>query len=545
MTHSKLRSIPFASATSRLVSCETTVTLRAPHPTPCRIPYQASMQALWGRCCRSLLPALLPVLLLVMAALLAPPVLSQEEAAVLDDAAVDAFDQRFTGATLRFDYFHSGTAEQEAISLDALRVEGPWPGSRHQLIDNTGLGKYLFEVRDLKTQEVLWSRGFASIYGEWETTVEARRQWRTFHESQRFPEPRAPVQLALRKRVPEGGFMEIASLTVDPGHRSVNRSPLPTLQEGRVEVWSLQQTGPTEDKLDLLILGDGYTAEDLAELWQHAEAATEALFAVEPFRTHRQRFNVRVVAAASRDRGITNPRAGEWKNTALGLSYDSFGSERYVLTLENRRLRELAALAPYDALLLLANSQKYGGGGIYNLWTTAAAKSGQADYLVAHEMGHSFAGLGDEYYTSSVAYEDFTAPGSEPWEPNITALLDPEALKWKDLVAADTPLPTPWDQETYDAVSRDFQQRRGELRAGGADEAAMEAYFAEVKATTEPMLQGEPHYGSIGAFEGAGYQAKGLYRPAADCIMFTRNPDFFCPVCARGVEAVIDLYAAP
>ncbi|MCH9647529.1 MAG: IgA Peptidase M64 [Deltaproteobacteria bacterium] len=453
--------------------------------------------------------------------------------------APTTFDTHFTGTTLRFDYFHSGTAGEEHISLDRLRQEGDWPGSRTRMIDDTQLGKYLFEVLDADSGTLLYSRGFASIYGEWETTGEARGgSWRTFHESQRFPEPRKPVRLVLKKRDAEGGFVEFFSTSMDPNDRGIDRSALTTAGTP----WTVFETGPPAKRVDLLILGDGYGSGEQETFHQRVKHLTAQLFASEPFKSHRGDFNVRAVDVVSQDSGITDPRTKTWHQTALGLSYDAFGSERYVLTEQNRAIREVAALAPYDALILLANNEKYGGGGIFNLWTTAAAGSGQADYLVVHEFGHSFAGLADEYYTSPVSYEDFNAPGVEPWEPNITALLDPKAVKWGDLVPSETPLPTPWSQAEYDVISRAFQAERQELRSSGASEERMNRYFAEVKKRTEPLLAGEKYAPNVGAFEGAGYQAKGLYRSSVDCIMFTRNPEHFCPVCSRAIEKVIALY---
>jgi hypothetical protein len=455
-------------------------------------------------------------------------------------AAAGDFDQRFTGRTLRFDYHHSGTSTAEHVGLDRLRLEGEWPGSRTRLLDDTGLGKYRFRVVDPASGETLYSRGFASIYGEWETTGEARDGvWRTYHESQRFPEPRAPVRLVLEKRLPDGWMREIYSAIADPAAATVDRSPVP--DRGKVEV--LFENGPPAVKVDLLVLGDGYTAAERGKFLDDARRLTGALFDTEPFERRRGDFNVRALAVAAAEPGITDPTTGTWRGNPLGLAYGALGSERYVLTFANRELREAAAGAPYDALILLANSRKYGGGGIHGLWTTAAAGSGQAAYLVVHEFGHSFAGLGDEYYTSPVSYEGFTPGGSEPWEPNVTALLDPAELKWRDLVGDGTPLPTPWHQERFDAASHAYQERREALRAAGAPEEEMEALFAEIKAATEPMLRSEEHWGEVGAFEGAGYQARGLYRPYLDCIMFTRNPDWFCPVCARAIERVIDLYA--
>ncbi len=451
------------------------------------------------------------------------------------------FSETFTGQTLRFDYFHSGTAGEEHFSLDAIRLEGAWPGSRRRLIDDTNLGKYLFAVRDAKSGRLLYSRGFASIYGEWETTGEASAgNWRTFHESQRFPEPRLPVRLILKKRDDDGNFAQIFSIEVDPAHRSVERAVV--AQRGTLRELAIH--GPAHNHVDLLFLGDGYTASEESKFFADAERAMGYLFSRQPFARHRASFNVRAIHFPAAQSGITDPRAGRWRLSPLGLSYNAFDSERYVLTYENRALRDLAAQAPYDALILLANNDKYGGGGIFNLWTTAAIDSGQAAYLVVHEFGHTFAGLADEYYTSPVSYEEFTATGVEPWEPNITALADPAKLKWSHLMrpGARTPLPTPWNQELYDKTSLAFQAQRAKLRAAGASESEMDAYFAEVKRVTEPMLQGEPNAGLVGAFEGAGYQAKGLYRPAIDCLMFTRNPDHFCPVCSAAIERVIGLY---
>lgn len=449
------------------------------------------------------------------------------------------FEQSFTGQTMRFDYFHSGTAGEEHVGLDRFRLEGEWPGRRGGLVDSTGYGKYRFVVVAAGSGEELYSSGFSSIYGEWETTGEARGgAWRTLHESQRFPEPRLPVELVLEKRGADGGFHPFHREPFDPASRFVDRSPIPR----RGEVWAVLENGPPAKKVDLLVLGDGYAEEEIAQYHQDVRAVVDALFSFPPFSSRRGDFNVWAIDVASERSGVTRPRSGFWNSTPIGLAYNAFDSERYMLSFANRDLRELAALAPYDALILIANSDKYGGGGIYNLYSTAAAKSAQMPYLIVHEFGHAFAGLGDEYYTSQVSYEQFNADGVEPWEPNVTALLDPAKLKWRALVTPGLALPTPWRQSAYDEVSLAFQEVRGKLRAGGASETRMDEYFAEVAATTRPMLEAEAHHGEVGAFEGASYQAKGLYRPAVDCIMFSRNPDHYCPVCAAAVEATIDLH---
>ena len=454
--------------------------------------------------------------------------------------AQTSFDARFTGKTLRFDYFHSGTAKEEHVSLDQIRLEGDWPGSRVHLLDGTNLGKYLFEVVDPATNQTIWSRGFSSIYGEWETTGEAAAgTWRTIHESVRFPETRGKAQLVLKKRAADGSFREIYSTVIDPASRFVDRSPVSSAGK----VWPVFESGPPAVKVDLLILGDGYAATEMEKFHADAKRLTDALFNFEPFKKHRAAFNVWAIDLPSPASGVTDPRTNTWKKTSLGLAYNAFDSERYMLTFSDEAVREAAAQAPYDTLILLSNSRKYGGGGIFNLWNTAAVDSAESAYLVVHEFGHSFAGLGDEYYTSQVAYQDFNPPGTEPWEPNVTALLDPKNPKWGNLIAKNTPVPTPWDQDTYDKTMLGFEKRRRELREKNAPEEQMEALFEEVRRKTTPMLRGEKHFGKVGAFEGASYEAKGLYRPEVDCIMFSRNPKTFCDVCAGAIERVIRMYA--
>jgi hypothetical protein len=460
--------------------------------------------------------------------------------AVALSIATSDFDSTFTGRTLRFDYYHSGTAAEEHVSIDRVRLEGDWPGSRVHLVDATNLGKYLFAVVDAETNRTIYSRGFASIYGEWETIDEARKGvWRTFHESMRFPEPKGPVQLVLKKRADDGTFREIFSTLVDPASRFVNRSPVTP----RGTVWTLFENGPAARKVDLLVLGDGYTVREQKKFRDDVARLVGALFETEPFRSRRSDFNVRAIGVAAAESGISNPRKASWRDSPLGLSFNAFDSDRYVLTTANETLREIAAQAPYDTLIVVFNDRKYGGGGIFNLWATCSSDTEPAPYVFVHEFGHSFAGLADEYYTSQVAYESFTPPGVEPWEPNVTALLDPARLKWRDLVDPSVPVPTPWSQEAYDATSLQYEEKRSRLTREKAPEDAMEELFREVKQVTDPMLRAETYAGKVGAFEGAAYEAKGLYRPEVDCIMFTRNPTAFCKVCSRAIEKVIRIYA--
>ncbi len=450
-----------------------------------------------------------------------------------------AFDALFLDKTMRVDYFHTGANGRETIALDRVVSDGPWAGSRTHLLDDTNLGAYLFEVVDRRTNQAVYSRGFASIYGEWETTAEAAgRVSRTFHESLRFPWPKMPVQLTLKKRDARTGFHEIWSTTVDPDSRFVNRADI--RPEGRV--WTLVENGPASQKVDLLIIGEGYTEKEMPKFHGDVKRLVEAMFAIEPYRGRRPDFNVRAVDLPSSESGVNRPRSSDFRRTPISAEYNIFDSERYMLTFDNRRLRDVASAAPYDALEILVNERQYGGGGIFNDQATAAVDSRFADYVFIHEFGHHFAALGDEYYTSDVAYQTGGAEHPEPWEPNLTALHDPAHLKWRDLVEPGTPLPTPWDKEAFEQKSREFQKRRAEIRARNAPEAEMDALFLEEREWETEFLGSMKYSGKVGAFEGAGYEAKGLYRPEADCIMFTRDNVGFCRVCRRAIERVIDLY---
>lgn len=452
------------------------------------------------------------------------------------DAGV--FDRHFTDRTMRVDYFHTSRAGTRVVALDRVVDDGPWAGSRRRLLDDTNLGAYRVELVDLSTGAVLFSRGFASLYGEWDTTPESRTQWRTFHDSVRAPWPRRPVQVVIKRREADQSFRELWATTVDPESRFVNRShPRP---QGTLRV--LSETGPVSERVDLLFVAEGYTAAQTEQAVTDARRLLEALFREEPYASRRGDFNVRLVHVPSGEAGVHRPQAAEPRRTPVSVEYNVFDSERYMLTLDNRAMREVASVAPYDALVLLVNESHYGGGGVFNSHAAVAARNEFADYLFVHEFAHHFAALADEYYTSDVAYETGRSDRPEPWEPNITALKSPAALKWRDLVAEGTPLPTPWDKARFDARAKEYQARRRDLRARHAAETEMNALFREQQEWERAFFAAQPHAGTVGAFEGAGYETAGLYRPEHDCIMFSRNPVGFCRVCRRALSRVIDLH---
>ena len=451
------------------------------------------------------------------------------------------FDTYFVDKAMRVDYFHSGGIGTEIISLDRVVSDGSWPGSRTRLVDDLNLGKYFFEVIDQRTNQVIYSRGFSSIYGEWEITSEAKTSHRTFHESLRFPWPKAPVQVVLKVRKLENNFSELWSTVIDPDSRFVN--PVDRGSEG--EIWTLFEHGHPSDKVDLLVIGEGYAEAELPKFRADTKRLVEALFEEEPFKRRKSDFNVRALHLPSDESGVSRPRAMSFKRTPLSSEYNIFDSERYLLTYDNRTLRDAVSSVPYEFIEILINEEQYGGGGIFNFQATAAADTGFAEYVFIHEFGHHFAGLADEYYTSDVPYETGDDYLPEPWEPNVTALHDPKDLKWNDLVTPGTPIPTPWKKKTFEAVGREAQARRRAFRENGAPESEIDRLFREQQTHDVTLLSSLRHFGKVGAFEGASYRPTGLYRPEADCIMFTRNPVDFCAVCQKAIENVINQYSKP
>jgi hypothetical protein len=439
--------------------------------------------------------------------------------------------------TLRVDYYHTGNARTETFSLDrVVREPLPWPGNPARTVDDSNLGKYRFQVTDAASGKLLYSRGFCSIYGEWETTEEASKASRTFSESLRFPCPPGPVEILLEKRDARNAWTRIWTLSLDPSDKFVD----PALPPSPGALIALERHGDSPDKVDLLLLGDGYTAAQRGKFEADARRMLAELFAHSPFRERRQDFNVWGLCPPARESGISRPSLGQYRRSPLGTTYDAFDSERYVLTFENRAFRDIASFAPYEFVEILVNGETYGGGGIFGLYSTVAADNAAAPYIFVHEFGHHIAGLADEYYTSDVAYQS-SAARPEPWEPNATA--DPRNPKWKALLSPGAPLPTPWKKAEFEAYSHGIQRERRALRAEHKPESAMDALFAREKVFETKLLGQDAWSGQVGAFEGANYEATGYYRSQTDCIMFTRDDVPFCAACRAGISRVIDLYS--
>lgn len=441
-------------------------------------------------------------------------------------------------STVRVDYYHGGNAGLELYSLHQVVIEPlPWPGPAAKRLDTVGRGYFMAQVEDPESGEVLYSRGFSSVFQEWQQTAEARKMNRTFHESLRFPKPDKPVRLRIMKRNPEQAFVNAWSVDIDTDDMQVVRSHAPAT----APVIDIHVSGPPPDKVDLVILGDGYTVDEMDKFEADARRVSEVLLSYSPYRERANDFNIRGYAPPAAASGVNRPSNGTFRHSPSGLSYDAFGAERYMLAFDNLGMRRLLQHVPYEFIIVLGNSNTYGGGGIYGLYSTVAADSGSAAYLVVHEFGHHFAALADEYYTSAAVYED-TGERPEPWEPNVTALRDPAQLKWRHLVEDGTPLPTPWPKAEFEAFQVENQARRAALRAERRPEAEMDQLFAEELAWVNRLFAEYPQTNAlIGAFEGANYAAEGYYRPQMNCTMFTRH-DAFCRVCSDALEDIMDLY---
>lgn len=461
------------------------------------------------------------------------------------------FDRYFVDGTMRIDYTHTGDAKSESVELDQVYRYDTWAGSAVNLIDALNYGAYYHKIYDKASGELVYSRGFDSYFKEYQVSTPAiEGEVRQFHESAIVPFPKGTVDFVLEKRDPSGTMKEVFRTEIDP--KAAQSAP----KDPGVKVFASLESGDPKTRADIAIIGEGYTAEETPKFRDDLFRFTEIFFRAEPCKSNKDKFNVFGVLKPSEDSGIDEPRAGIDKNTAVGATFNSMGSERYVLTEKNKSLRDIAGHVPYDALYIMVNHSRYGGGGIYNFYCVYTSDNIHSAYLMVHEFGHSFFGLADEYYTSSTAYNDFYPQGYEPAEPNITALKDPNNVKWKRLLTDGTEVPTPWAKAAFDNVDFLWQQKRTEmndriaaLQKSGAPKEEVEKAKAEYDEKSlerdkkvQEYLEGSPFAGKVGAFEGAGYLSTGMYRPSINCIMFTRT-DYFCPVCQEAMRTVIDSYS--
>jgi hypothetical protein len=465
------------------------------------------------------------------------------------------FDNYFEDATMRVDYYHIGDSDSEIFTIDHIYKQGIWAGSRKNLMDKFNNGAYYYKVYDEKSGTLIFSKGFDSYFKEYQTSGKAHEGIkRTYHESALIPYPKSKIVLAVEKRDSQNKLKEISRTGIDPENISIIKDGL---FDESVEVTKSLFSGDPHSKLDVVIVAEGYTVQQRDKYLKGLNRFTEIFLKPEPYSSLKDNFNIYGVFKPSKESGVDEPRAGIYKSTTLNATFNSLGSERYLLTEDNKILRDLAAYVPYDAIYIMVNHHRYGGGGIYN-WNCTFTTDNQFDeYLFIHEFGHSFAGLADEYYTSGTAYDSFYKPDVEPVEPNITALMNKDNVKWMELLSEGIELPTPWEKADYDKMGAEWWEERQMLnaktselkRTGAPQEEILEAeqnYAKRDKEESDKVdnyLRSSKYWNKVGAFEGAGYMATGLYRPMIDCIMFSKGDKPFCKVCEKAIADVINHYA--
>lgn len=425
-------------------------------------------------------------------------------------AVAQDFDKYFEDATLRLDYIMAGNAEKQNVYLDEMFRTEHWAGRRVNLADIMLAGNGQLIVRDHASQQVIYTWTFSTLFQEWLQEDEAKNVDRAFEASYNIPYPKQPVDVTITLTDNRNRVTTTMTHTVDPADILIR--PLSSTGIPHRYVW---QGGDYAHAIDLAIVAEGYTEAEMDKFYADCQRAVEALFQWEPFKSLKQRFNVIAVASPSLQSGPSIPHKNIWHNTACNAHYDTFYSNRYLTSQSMHHIYDLLADVPFEHVMVLANTDNYGGGGIYNQLTFATSDHPTFAQVFVHEFGHSYGGLADEY-----AYDDMDTiwypEGVEPWEPNITTLTDFQS-KWADLMPKGTPVPTPLDKNVpdYRSIRKD-------------DKAAMDRLNACVQ--------------RVGVFEGAGYQTKGCYRPAQECRMKINEVRDFCPVCTRAIQRITNFY---
>ena len=403
------------------------------------------------------------------------------------------YETYFTPDRLRIDLTFAGDASYQKIFLEGLTKEGAWSGSKTNLIDPFRYGEYFMEVQT-PSGEAIYSKGFNTLFQEWRTTADALTTPQAFNSSYVIPFPKEKVVLKVFERIKATGLHnEIFSVTIDPADKLISHEVANNFKVSRI-----MYSGDPANKVDLLFIAEGYTAQQMEKFLADARRFADYMFTMPPYNRHKEDFNIWAVESISEESGTDIPHEGVWKKTVANSNFYTFRSDRYLTAQNQKTICQIATAAPYDALYVIVNNEKYGGGGIYNFYGLSASDCPWALEVFVHEFGHSFAGLGDEYYDSSTSYEEFYNIKIEPWEPNITTLVEFDK-KWKDMLPAGTAVPTAPLSDKKDNVT-------------------------------------------IGVYEGGGYMAKGIYRPVMDCRMKTNQAHGFCPVCQRAIEKMIEYY---
>ena len=402
------------------------------------------------------------------------------------------FADHFADKTLRVDYIFNGNASGQAICLNGLSALPTWAGRKHHLAELPLQGNGQIVMRNAASGKTIYTTSFSSLFQEWLETDEARNVTKGFENTFLLPYPLQPVEIEITLLDPRRNVRASMKHIVHPNDVLIE-------QKGNSHItphkYLLHNDSP-EKCIDVAILAEGYTLQEIQTFYEDADIACKSIFDHEPFKSMKKRFNVVAVASPSTDSGVSVPRLNEWKHTAFGSHFSTFYSDRYLTTSRVKAIHDALAGIPYEHIIILANTEEYGGGGIYNSYTLTTAHHPMFRPVVVHEFGHSCCGLADEYFYDNDVMTDTYPLDIEPWEQNISTQVD-FAAKWKDMLSENTPVPTPAE------VSENYP---------------------------------------TGVYEGGGYSAKGIFRPAENCRMRTNEYPAFCPVCQRALRRIIEFY---
>jgi len=401
------------------------------------------------------------------------------------------FDKYFIDKVLRFDFMLAGNNQKTLVYPVGMKEEPFWAGSNTNLINPFNSGNFKYELFDESGKTLIYSRAFSTLFQEWQTTAEAKTIERSYYEVATMPYPKEKVRFVLSKRERNGIFSELYETVIDPSSYFIRKE-----NPGKVVTTKIYDGGDPHTAVDLAFIAEGYTANEMVKFRDDVKKMADYLFAEAPFSDYKNKFNIWAVEAISQESGTDIPGEKIFVNTALNSSFYTFDLARYLTTQDIKAVNDYAAAVPHDNIIVLINSNRYGGGGVYNYYSGTTAGNQLSPKVFIHEFGHGFAGLADEYYSSSVTYDEFYPLNVEPWEPNITTRVNFES-KWKKMIASDIPIPTPQEEK-----------------------------FKNV----------------TGLFEGGGYSAKSIYRPELDCRMKSNGPKGYCSVCRNAIKEMIEFY---
>ena len=396
-------------------------------------------------------------------------------------------------ATMRIDYFHTANATCDEIAVDQIYISGTWAGNPKKLLSPTENGRYAIKVVDVASNKLIYSRHYLDIVFEYKGTAPAKQgRKQTYHQTALIPCPKERAQLTIERRDKHHMLHPVFSEIIDPNDRRIKREPASPMDK----TFDIVKNGNPHDFVDLVFVAEGYTSQEFDKFKKDSRRFVNYLFSLDPFSALKNKFNITVIFRPSAQSGVDIPRQRIYKNTAVDASYDTFGSGAYVTVFDNKSMRDIAGKVPYDHVIILANTPKYGGSGFYNSYTLFTSDNKRSEEIFTHELGHGLAGLADEYIAESY-FDVYYTRGVEPLEPNITAYLNPSFIKWAHLLSPGAPLPTPTE---------------------------------------------EKYNNTVGLFEGAGYTKTGMYRSCLHCVMGAGGLPY-CKACRDAIRSVIEHYS--